>query len=159
MLCFIRSNRKVKNNLSGYSKMNKTQLIETLKKYLDEGEKHPRVVKETEWSKALRVFNECKDSYVIPKKDSKEYAEVQKIIANGGKKVDVAKQTHVATQTSATPKQKRSKVTPLPTIVTKAVATKRAVPEEDEGNDAVSSKKSTLRKNPKRKIIFADDDE
>ena len=154
MLCHIRTNRKIKNNLSGYSKMNKTELIEALKKYHDEGEKHPRVVKETEWSKALRVFNEGKDSYVIPKRESKEYAEVQKIIANGGKKLEPT-----TTLKEEVPKQKRSKVTPLPNIVTKAVATKRAVPAEDEGNDAVSSKKAALRKNPKRKIIFAEDDE
>jgi hypothetical protein len=48
LLCHIRSNRKIKNNLSGYSKMNKAELIEALKKYHEDGEKHPRVVKETE---------------------------------------------------------------------------------------------------------------
>ena len=138
LLCHIRSNRRIKNNLSGYSKMNKAELIETLKKYHEDGEKHPRVVKETEWSKALKVFNENRETFVIPKKGSKDYEEVQKIIANGGKKVEVTMQQEK-------PKQKRSKVTP---------EQKATVATEDEP----APRKASLRQNPKRKIVFDDDE-
>ncbi len=56
--------------------MNRSQLIEALKKYHEDGEKHPRVVKETEWSKPLKVFNEGKDTFVIPKRNTTDYERV-----------------------------------------------------------------------------------
>jgi hypothetical protein len=154
MLCHIRSNRKIKNNLSGYSKMNKAQLIEALKKFHEDGEKHPRIVKETEWSKALKVFNEGRNTFVIPKKDSKDYEEVQKIISNGGKRVEAVqtekpkpkKLKKTKPQVVETePKQKRSKVIP----------DQKAIVDED----VQSQRRASLRRNPKRKIIFAEDDE
>lgn len=155
MLCHIRSNRKIKNNLSGYSKMNKSQLIEALKKFHEDGEKHPRVVKETEWSKALKVYNEGSDTFVIPKKGSSDYDKVRAIIANGGKRVEAVQtekpkklkktKPQVVETTETEPKQKRSKVIP----------DQKAIVDED----VSSSRRASLRQNPKRKIIFADDDE
>ncbi len=132
--------------------MNKAQLIEALKKYHEDGEKHPRVVKETEWSKALKVFNQDRETFVIPKKGSKDYEEVQKIISNGGKKVQVTVQpekskvkktkAQVVEQTEVTePKQKRSKVTT-----------------EQSEDVSSSSRRASLRQNPKKKIIFEDDE-
>jgi len=84
MVCYIRSNKKVKNSMAGFSKLNQAQLREALKKYLEEGIVKQRVVKETDWSKALKVFNKDKETFIIPKKGTADYEKVKSIMKNGG---------------------------------------------------------------------------
>lgn len=81
MLCYIRSNKKVKNNMAGYSKLNQAGLREALKQYLQDGVTKQRVVKQTEWGKALKKFNEGKETFIIPKKGSSDYMKVKNIMS------------------------------------------------------------------------------
>lgn len=84
MVCMIRSDKKLKNNLAGYSAMKKEDLKSNLEKALA-GEKPKPRAKPTahKWNEALKKFNEQNGNsgYLIPKKGTKEYDQVKKLMS------------------------------------------------------------------------------
>lgn len=84
MVCMIRSDKKLKNNISGYSAMKKEDLKANLEKALN-GEKPKPRAKPTQhkWNAALKKWNEqnASSGYLIPKKGTKEYDQVKKLMS------------------------------------------------------------------------------
>ena len=85
MLCVVRSHKKLKTNMAGYSSMKLTDLRNTLEKALRGENPNPRKRAENKWQNALRQYNTGNSSFIIPKKGSDQYNEVVSIM-NGTKK-------------------------------------------------------------------------
>ena len=84
MVCMIRSDKKLKNNISGFSAMKKDDLKANLEKALAGEKPNPRKNPTShKWNEALKKFNEqnVSSGYLIPKKGTKEYDEVKKIMS------------------------------------------------------------------------------
>lgn len=77
MMDFIRTNKKYKQSLSGYSKMQKEELRTNLKRVMNGEVVSKRAGgKPSPWLIALKEWNKDKATYSIPKKGSKEHDEV-----------------------------------------------------------------------------------
>lgn len=98
MMDFIRTNKKYKQSLSGYSKMQKEELRTNLKRVMNGEVVSKRAGgKPSPWLIALKEWNKDKATYSIPKKGSKEHDEVLALMKGGIVVLDK-------------PKSKRSKV-------------------------------------------------
>ena len=85
MLCVVRSHKKLKTNMAGYSSLKLIDLRNTLEKALRGETPNPRKKSENKWQNALKTYNEGKSGFIIPKKNSVEYNEILDIM-NGTKK-------------------------------------------------------------------------
>ena len=88
MLCLIRSHKKLKTSISGYSSLKLPDLRNMLEKALKGEKPNPRKVVETKWRTALKDYNKGKAGFLIPKKGSSEYQAVLDIM-NGKKQETV----------------------------------------------------------------------
>ena len=86
MLCVVRSHKKLKTNMAGYSSMKLTDLRNLLEKALRGENPNPRKRAENKWQNALKEYNTGNSSFIIPKKGSDQYNEVVSIM-NGTRKV------------------------------------------------------------------------
>ena len=133
----IKKSKKLRDNLAGYSKMKESDLKVAVKKALDGEVISKRKTVESAWSKALKEFNKDRDSFLIPKKGSKDYDEVKLIMAKvGGNKVETA------SETIKVEKPKRSRV-PKPKVI-------EDTPEEQGEDDPKMTKVRRSQRNVKK---------
>ena len=79
--CIISKNKSLRSRMSGYSSLNKQELIESIRRLLENPDdviKQRKQVKSS-WNEALMKFNEGKGSFTIPKKNSDDYKKVKAI--------------------------------------------------------------------------------
>ena len=159
MVCMIRANKKLKNNLAGYSAMKKEDLKVNLEKALS-GQTVKARAKPTQhkWNAALKEFNKNNASYIIPKKGTKDYEKVREIMESQIKPIVVAT-TPAKTQPEPEP-QPDTPTQPerlqAPAKERKKRATKRAVVDETTQINLGARKSTRSRVKPVR---FAEEEE
>jgi len=155
--CIISKNKNLRSRMSGYSSLNKQELIESIRRLLENPDdviKKRKQVKSS-WNEALMKFNDGKGSFTIPKKGSEDYNKVKAIQEKlGSYSKPVAKQVKKVSQK---PYDDSQDEVPISKLVSKKVPKSskiQIVEEPDEFQEVVETKTKTKPKQKRSKVII-----